>query len=86
MKTIADFRDNDVQQYNSRLEQLEDLVDVTSFQEVLEMLANVAGEKAEHLRVNWQSENDARIYDEVEEVLIKTMVTLQKNRVTQYKL
>mgnify|MGYP003628003764 CR=1 FL=1 len=78
MKTIADFRDNDVQQYNSRLEQLEDLVDVTSFQEVLEMLANVAGEKAEHLRVNWQSENDARIYDDIEEILINTMIKLQK--------
>ena len=78
MKTIADFRNNDVQQYNSRLEQLEDLVDVTSFQEVLEMLANVAGEKAEHLRVNWQSENDARIYDDIEEILINTMIKLQK--------
>jgi len=78
MKTIADFRDNDVQQYNNRLEQVEDLVDVTSFQEVLEMLANVAGEKAEHLRVNWQSENDARIYDDIEEILINTMIKLQK--------
>jgi len=78
MKTIADFRDNDVQQYNSRLEQLEDLVDVTSFQEVLELLANVAGEKAEHLRVNWQSENDARIYDDIEEIIISTMIKLQK--------
>lgn len=81
MNTLADFRDNDVQQYNRRLEQLEGLVDETSFREVLELLANVAGEKAEHLRVNWQSEDDAKVYDKVEETLIPTMLKLQKMRV-----
>lgn len=81
MNTLADFRYNDVQQYNKRLEQLEGLVDETSFREVLELLVNVAGEKAEHLRVNWQSEDDAKVYDKVEETLIPTMLKLQKMRV-----
>ena len=81
MKTIADFRDNNVLQYNNRLEQLEDLIDATSFVEVVELLANVAGEKAEHLRVNWQAEDDARIYDDIEGTLISTMIKLQKKEV-----
>ena len=64
--------------YNEHMDQLEAMVDATSFIEMVEMLANVAGEKAEHLRENWQDENSAEVYDNVEGLLIEALVKLHK--------
>lgn len=44
-------------------EMLEGLVDRWTLTDVLEQLARVCGEKAEHLRSNWQDNESARVWD-----------------------
>jgi len=47
----------------SELEDLEDMIDRSSLEEVLVGLAQICYEKAEHLRSNWQDEGAARIWE-----------------------
>ena len=44
-------------------DQLEAMIDKTSLNDVLEMLAEICHEKAEHLRCNWQDETAARQWE-----------------------
>lgn len=44
-------------------EQLEAMIDRSSLKDVLEMLAEICGEKAEHIRSNWQDEPMARFWE-----------------------
>ena len=46
-----------------RMERLEKLVDETSIRTVLEMLGDICGAKAEHLRTAWQDEGAAEIWE-----------------------
>jgi hypothetical protein len=45
------------------LEQIEGIVDALSMTEALELLYEVSCLKAEHLRINWQDEQSARLWD-----------------------
>lgn len=42
---------------------LENLLDHYSLSDILESLAQIANEKADHLRTNWQDENTAKIWE-----------------------
>lgn len=46
-----------------RLEALEAMVDSATLAEVLEALADICHEKADHLRVNWQDSGMAVVWD-----------------------
>lgn len=43
---------------------LELLVDQIGLDEVLSALADISGEKGEHLRVNWQDRGAAKLWDQ----------------------
>jgi len=43
--------------------QLEEMIDQSSLNDLLEMLAEVCHEKADHLRSNWQDEAAARDWE-----------------------
>ena len=47
----------------SEREQLEALIDATDLAAVLMALSEICGEKAEHIRSNWQDERTARCWD-----------------------
>lgn len=49
----------------SELHDLEDLVDSIGIQGVIRGLAIIAGEKAEHVRSNWQDESTGKVWDRV---------------------
>lgn len=42
---------------------LESLIDSTNLQSVLMGLSEICGEKAEHIRTNWQDTQTARVWD-----------------------
>ena len=48
---------------------LEDIMDKSSLEKVLESLANICYEKAEHLRENWQDYTAAKIWDKAAHVV-----------------
>jgi hypothetical protein len=43
---------------------LERLIDTGGLKPVLEALSDIAAEKAEHIRTNWQDKHTARYWDE----------------------
>jgi hypothetical protein len=45
------------------IEMLEPLVDATSLGDVILALARTCNEKAEHLRMHWQDERSAKVWD-----------------------
>jgi hypothetical protein len=45
--------------------ELENMVDAYGLAAMLETLAEIAGEKAEHIRVNWQDEKTAKLWETV---------------------
>lgn len=51
--------------------QLEALVDKFSLSDVLLMLSDIAAEKAEHIRSNWQDSTTARNWDKAADVVAK---------------
>jgi hypothetical protein len=64
------------------VEQLETLVDDSDLSSVITALGLVCGEKAEHLRCNWQDNIAARVWERAERKLVKlggedsTIITL----------
>jgi len=55
-KMIAEFYRNNVQLHNDAVDALEQMVDHSSFAQILEMLAEIASMKADHIEANWQDE------------------------------
>lgn len=45
--------------------ELEEMVDGSSFSAVLEALGDIAAEKAEHLRSNWQDSSGGKLYEKI---------------------
>lgn len=52
-----------VREHNERLDTLEALVDRIGLADVVDLLAEVASAKADHIRENWQDEVTARTWD-----------------------
>jgi len=48
---------------NATLNELETVIDRTSLSNVLDLLADICGDKGEHLRSNWQDENTAKVWE-----------------------
>ena len=55
----------------SRKDEFEAMIDATTLQEVVEALAEIAFEKAAHLRENWQDERSAKVWEKAGERLNK---------------
>ena len=55
----------DVTKHNLALDQLEALVDGSSYRGVLQLLAEVASAKADHIRETWQDEALADAHDKI---------------------
>ena len=55
------MKTNDWRQTTERV--LEDLIDESSVQEITYLLSKVAGEKAEHILLNWQDKPLYKIWD-----------------------
>jgi hypothetical protein len=55
----------------TRKDALESLIDQSTLPEVLADLAHVCGEKAEHLRANWQDEVTARQWEKAADCIDK---------------
>lgn len=47
----------------TQVAELEGLVDASSLAEVLQTLASIARDKAEHIRTNWQDRQTAALWD-----------------------
>lgn len=45
------------------MEKLEALVDAESLSSIVECLGDICGEKADHLRANWQDEHTAKLWE-----------------------
>jgi hypothetical protein len=56
---------------------LEQLVDSVGFEAVLEALANVAADKAEHILATWQDDALANDYNKVANVLLKAQAKVK---------
>jgi len=60
-----------------QIEQLEKLVDTYSLAQVVEALATIASEKADHIRSNWQDEHMAKCWERAAIRLDKVSAQLQ---------
>jgi hypothetical protein len=59
-------------------ETLESILDQYTMTTVIDFLACIASEKAEHVRSNWQDEPLARQWDRLSKTLEKAMVKVQR--------
>ncbi len=48
---------------------LEAMIDRTSLTSVLEGMFDVCGDKAEHIRANWQDEQTAEVWDVAQDIM-----------------
>lgn len=53
----------------SERDTLEAMIDRTSLTAVLEGLFDVCGDKAEHIRANWQDEQTAKVWDIAQDIM-----------------
>jgi len=59
------------------LDALETIVDHSSICEVVENLAHICYEKAEHLEMNWQDHETAKLWSKYGKILCKTAEKLE---------
>lgn len=53
----------DVREHNKNLDLVEAMIDKSTLQDVLQLVAEIASAKADHIRENWQDENAAASWD-----------------------
>lgn len=63
--------------------QLEDLVDTTSIAAVVAKLAEIASEKADHVRTNWQDERLAADWEKVAAKLLNAEVFIREKTIVE---
>lgn len=54
-------------------ETLETMIDKTNIHKVIEGLIDICDDKAEHIRTNWQDENQAKEWERVAKSLLRVM-------------
>lgn len=57
---------------------LEEMMDKYSITTLIETLSSIAGEKAEHVRTNWQDERLGKTWDRMARVLDRSMQHVNK--------
>jgi hypothetical protein len=60
-------------------EKLETMIDVYTLASLLDMLAEVSSEKADHLRSNWQDERTAVVWDRMAARLLNASEVARKD-------
>lgn len=55
-----------------------EIVDKESIHYAIDLLAEICGEKADHLRTNWQDENSASAWDELADYLQETSANINQ--------
>lgn len=63
---------------NEAKDTLESIVDQFSTSTVINMLSEIAGEKAEHIRENWQDEGLAKQWERLAKVLDRSYMHVNK--------
>lgn len=57
---------------------LEAMIDRTSLTAVLEGMFDVCGDKAEHVRANWQDEHTAEVWDIAQDIMSSTLARVSR--------
>ncbi len=71
---------NPIQKHNEALDQIERLMDAWQVGGLLDLMAEVASAKADHIRENWQDEITARTWDEIATRLIMLQHSIMNRR------
>jgi len=69
-----------VQIHNERLDAIEALMDACQVGGMLDLMAEVASAKADHVRSNWQDEKTAKVWDKIATKLLQTQHAILTNK------
>ena len=70
----------EIKKQESDMETIESMVDRLGITEVMLLLTHICGEKAEHIRENWQDQELAKRWDSVTDALISKRLSNALNK------
>ncbi len=73
----------EMKKQESDMEAIESMVDRLGMAEVMLLLTHICGEKAEHIRENWQDQELAKHWDSVADALISKRLSNALNKLSQ---